>query len=175
MAEFSCLSNLFASSWRHTTARTRVWIGAIVGVPSSCALDGFATGTRISLLWQYSAEREMSASACILALCVVEIVLLNLIDLDHRLMGLPVAQWVAGTDLWPMTHWPTVCSAVWTALLSHYSLPISQSSRKSTDNFFELSCLQTEKRRSKQYTCRYSSGGGKYQRTLVADVRCSLW
>jgi len=34
-------------------------------VPSSCALmGGFAIGERVSLLWQHSAEREMSASAC---------------------------------------------------------------------------------------------------------------
>ena len=33
----------------------------MVGVPSSCALLG---GFVISLLWQYSAECEMSASAC---------------------------------------------------------------------------------------------------------------
>ena len=40
----------------------------MVGVPSSCALlGGFAIGARVSLLWQHSAEREMSASACILA------------------------------------------------------------------------------------------------------------
>jgi len=39
----------------------------MVGVPASCAvglLDGFAIGARVSLLWQHSAEREMSASAC---------------------------------------------------------------------------------------------------------------
>jgi len=37
----------------------------IQGVPSSCALLGrFAIGARVSLLWQHSAEREMSASAC---------------------------------------------------------------------------------------------------------------
>jgi len=37
----------------------------MVGVPSSCALmGGFAIGERGSLLWQHSAEREMSASAC---------------------------------------------------------------------------------------------------------------
>jgi len=37
----------------------------MVGVPSSCALlDGFAIGSRVSLLCQHSAEREMSASAC---------------------------------------------------------------------------------------------------------------
>ena len=37
----------------------------MVGVPPSCAvLDGFAIGARVSLLWQHSAEREMSASAC---------------------------------------------------------------------------------------------------------------
>ena len=36
-----------------------------VGVPSSCALLGrLAIGARVSLLWQHSAEREMSASAC---------------------------------------------------------------------------------------------------------------
>jgi len=34
-------------------------------VPSSCALlCGFAIGARVSLLWQNSVEREMSASAC---------------------------------------------------------------------------------------------------------------
>jgi len=37
----------------------------MVGVPSSCALlGGFAIGARVSLLWQHSTEREMSASAC---------------------------------------------------------------------------------------------------------------
>ena len=35
------------------------------GVPSSCALLGrFVIGAQVSLLWQHSAEREMSASAC---------------------------------------------------------------------------------------------------------------
>ena len=35
------------------------------GVPFSCALlGGFAIGARVSLLWQHSDEREMSASAC---------------------------------------------------------------------------------------------------------------
>ena len=29
-----------------------------------CPLGGFAMGARVSLLWQHSAEREMSASAC---------------------------------------------------------------------------------------------------------------
>jgi len=34
-------------------------------VPSSCALLGrFAIGAQVSLLWQHSAEREMSVSAC---------------------------------------------------------------------------------------------------------------
>ena len=37
----------------------------MVGVPSGCALlGGFAIGARVSLLWQHSIEREMSASAC---------------------------------------------------------------------------------------------------------------
>jgi len=37
----------------------------MVGVPSSCALlGGFVIGAQVSLLWQHSAEREMSASAC---------------------------------------------------------------------------------------------------------------
>ena len=37
----------------------------IIGMPPSCALlGGFATGARVSLLWQHSAERDMSASAC---------------------------------------------------------------------------------------------------------------
>ena len=49
----------------------------MVGVPSSCALfDRFAIGARVSLQWQHSAEREMSASACTRSmpgsLCVVE-------------------------------------------------------------------------------------------------------
>jgi len=40
----------------------------MAGVPYSCALlRGFAIGARVSLLWQHSAEREMSASA----LCLV--------------------------------------------------------------------------------------------------------
>jgi len=34
-------------------------------VPPSCALlGGFAIGARVSMLWQHSGEREMSASAC---------------------------------------------------------------------------------------------------------------
>jgi len=34
-------------------------------MPSSCALlGGFTIGARLSLLWQHSSEREMSASAC---------------------------------------------------------------------------------------------------------------
>ena len=34
-------------------------------MPSGCALlGGFAISALISLLWQHSAEREMSASAC---------------------------------------------------------------------------------------------------------------
>jgi len=41
------------------------------GVPSSCALlGGCAIGAWVSLLWQHSAEREMSASV-VLALCLV--------------------------------------------------------------------------------------------------------
>jgi len=37
----------------------------MIGVPPSCALlGGFAIGTRLSLLYDNSAEREMSASAC---------------------------------------------------------------------------------------------------------------
>jgi len=41
-------------------------LGEWQGLPSSCALlGGVAIGARVSLLWQHSAEREMSASACI--------------------------------------------------------------------------------------------------------------
>jgi len=48
----------------HTTARSRIEVGGMVGVPSSSALlGGFAIGARVSLLW-HSAERKMSASAC---------------------------------------------------------------------------------------------------------------
>jgi len=37
----------------------------MVGVPSSCALLGrFAISARVSLLWQHSAKREISATAC---------------------------------------------------------------------------------------------------------------
>jgi len=37
----------------------------MVAVPSSCAvLSIFAIGARVSLLWQHSAKRELSASAC---------------------------------------------------------------------------------------------------------------
>jgi len=40
-------------------------LGVMAGVPSSCALlDGFAIRAWVSLLWQHTAEREMSASAC---------------------------------------------------------------------------------------------------------------
>ena len=40
-------------------------LGEWCGVPSSCAvLDGLAIGARFLLLWQHSAERKMSASAC---------------------------------------------------------------------------------------------------------------
>ena len=48
----------------HCTDPDVTW--GMVGVPHSCALlSGFAIGARVSLLWQYSAEREMWASACI--------------------------------------------------------------------------------------------------------------
>jgi len=40
-------------------------LGELYVVPSSCALlGGFAIGARVPLLYQHSAEREMSASAC---------------------------------------------------------------------------------------------------------------
>jgi len=40
-------------------------LGEWYEVPSSCALlGGFAIGARVSLPWQHSAGREMSASAC---------------------------------------------------------------------------------------------------------------
>ena len=34
------------------------------GPPSCALLGGFAIGARVSLLWQHSGEREISASAC---------------------------------------------------------------------------------------------------------------
>jgi len=49
----------------HTTARTGCKLGEWHGVPPTCAqLGRFAIDTRVSLLWQHSAERETSASAC---------------------------------------------------------------------------------------------------------------
>jgi len=40
-------------------------LGEWYGAPSSCAILGsVAIGARVSLLYQHSAEREMSASAC---------------------------------------------------------------------------------------------------------------
>jgi len=37
----------------------------MVGVPPGCAvLGGFAIGALVLLLWQHSAKREMSVSAC---------------------------------------------------------------------------------------------------------------
>jgi len=45
----------------HTIARTRMYVEGMVWVSSSCALLGeFAIGAQVSLLWQHSAEREMS-------------------------------------------------------------------------------------------------------------------
>jgi len=39
--------------------------GEWYGLPLSCALLGeFASGARVSLLWQHSVERKMSASNC---------------------------------------------------------------------------------------------------------------
>jgi len=49
----------------HTTARTGCKLGEWKGVPPICAQLGiFAIDARVSLLWQHSAEREMSAIAC---------------------------------------------------------------------------------------------------------------
>jgi len=49
----------------HTTAWTKMWLGGMVVVPSSHALLGrFAIGAQLLLLWQQSAERKMSLSAC---------------------------------------------------------------------------------------------------------------
>ena len=62
---FMCLSAVCPWPQCRTNARTRMFLGGMVWVPSSCALfGGFAIGARISLLWQHSTEREMLASAC---------------------------------------------------------------------------------------------------------------
>jgi len=56
---------LCASPHSHTTARTRMQLGGMVGVPPSCALLGECEiCALVSLLWQHSVECEMSASAC---------------------------------------------------------------------------------------------------------------
>ena len=39
-------------------------LGVVGDAPYCAVLDGFAIGARVSLLWQHSAKREMSASAC---------------------------------------------------------------------------------------------------------------
>jgi len=71
VAEAKCISvtavrvSVCPSPHSDTTARTRMKLGEWQGMPSTCSLlGGFPIGTRVSLLWQHSAEREMSASAC---------------------------------------------------------------------------------------------------------------
>jgi len=49
----------------------------VEGAPSCALLGGFAIGARVSLLWQHSAEREMSASACTRSMPGLFIYLLN--------------------------------------------------------------------------------------------------
>jgi len=54
-------------------------------VPSSCALlGGFAVGAWVSLLLQHSAEREMSASACICSMLGYLIEVLLSLDMNYK-------------------------------------------------------------------------------------------
>ena len=49
----------------HTTVQTLMSLGGMVwGAPSCALLGGFAMGAWASLLWQHSAERIVSVSAC---------------------------------------------------------------------------------------------------------------
>jgi len=70
-----CLSVcLSLAAFPHYCTDPDVSWGEWYGVHSSCALlDGFAMGARVSLLWQHSAEREMSASVCTLSVPGVNI------------------------------------------------------------------------------------------------------
>ena len=55
----------------HTTARTRIQLGGVVGVPPSCALlGGFAIRARVSLLWQHSPNAKCQR-VLVFALCLV--------------------------------------------------------------------------------------------------------
>ena len=78
--------------------------GEWYGVLSSRALlGGFAIGARVSLLWQHSAEREMSASACTrsmpgLLLCAC-----------YRRLGAAPFWCLRNTEVW-LTEFTGICT-----------------------------------------------------------------
>jgi len=73
----------------------------VVRVPSRCTLlGGFAIGARVSLLWQHSAEREMSASACTRSMPVFKVMFCILLYFK-----MPTLSWV--TIVLDYTSWRT--------------------------------------------------------------------
>ena len=59
-----CVSVSVLTAFPHYCMDPDITRGMVEG-PSRCALmGGFAIGAQVSLLWQHSAEHEMSASAC---------------------------------------------------------------------------------------------------------------
>jgi len=87
------------------------------GVPSSFAVLGrFAIGAGVSLLWQHSVEREMSASACIRSMPGSEPRTSRSHQFRSVQFNLTAAMWTGSWSSW--THGAGSCRHIYTELVS---------------------------------------------------------